>query len=80
MKKKFEGFLFNRLELIGGEKFNHVGCEGNNEEFIDFLIQFVPEVGSKRKVTFTVESKEEIRIIGDYKNVKKYVEDKKQGK
>jgi len=40
MKKKFEGFLFNRLELIGGEKFNHVGCEGNNEEFINFLMHF----------------------------------------
>jgi hypothetical protein len=33
----------------------------------------VPEIGSKRKVIFTVESKEETRIINGYKKAKKYV-------
>lgn len=72
MKKTFNGFLFNRLEIIGDKKFNHIGCEGKNEKFIDFLTQFVPEIGSKRKVTFIVETKEEIKKIRDYKKSKKY--------
>ncbi len=36
MKKTFEGWSFNRIEKLGNKKFNHVGCEGENEKFIDF--------------------------------------------
>jgi uncharacterized protein with ACT and thioredoxin-like domain len=73
MKRTFEGWLFNRMEQLGGETFNHVGCEGDNELFIDFLTQFVPEVGTRRKVYFTVESKDETETIEDYKITKDYV-------
>jgi hypothetical protein len=72
MKKTFHGSLFNRLEKLGNAKFNHVGCKGNNEKFIDFLTQFVPELGMQRKVKFTIESKEPPEIIKDYKIAKNY--------
>ena len=75
MEKKFKGWLFNRLENLGGETFNHVGCFGDDEKFIDFLTQFVPELGMKRKVTFIVQSEEEPETIEDYKSPKEYVEE-----
>jgi len=56
MKKTFDGYLFNRIEKIGNKKYNHVGCEGINGDCGDFLTQFVPEIGMKRKVKFTIES------------------------
>ena len=56
MKKTFKGWLFNRMETLGNKEFNHVGCEGDDEKFIDFLTDFVPEVGMRRKVRFTVET------------------------
>ncbi len=59
MKKKIKGRLFNRIELLGNKKFNHVGCEGENESFEEFLVSFVPEIGMKRKVKFTVETLDE---------------------
>lgn len=68
MKKTFEGYLFNRLEQIGNKKYNHVGCEGENNEIGDFLTQFVPDLGMKRKVKFTIETKEKPKIIKEYKN------------
>lgn len=67
MKLTFEGYLFNRLEKIGNKKYNHVGCEGETNEFGDFLTQFVPELGMKRKVKFTIESKEKPKIVEEYK-------------
>ncbi len=73
MKKIFEGWLFNRLEVLGEKEFNHVGCEGNEEEFIEFLTRFVPEIGMKRKVKFTVESEEEPEINENYKNPERYI-------
>lgn len=63
MKKTFKGWLFNRIEKIGNEKFNHLGCEGDDEEFAEFLSEFVPEVGTRRKVKFTIESKEEPETV-----------------
>ena len=72
MKKTFNGWLFNRIEKLGGEVFNHVGCEGHDGQFRDFLTQFVPEPGTRRKVTFTVESKNEIEEVEDYKKAKDY--------
>ena len=58
MKKTITGYLYNRIEKIGGEKFNHVGCEGEKENFGDFLTSFVPKIGMKRKVKFTIETKD----------------------
>jgi len=63
MKRVFEGYLFNRIEKIGDRKYNHIGCEGENENFGNFLSQFVPEVGMRRKVKFTIEAQEEPKII-----------------
>jgi len=63
MKITFEGHLFNRIETIGNKDYNHVGCEGENENFGDFLSKFVPEVGMRRKVKFTIEAQEEPKII-----------------
>jgi len=68
MKKTFEGYLFNRLEKIGNKNYNHVGCEGEDSEFGDFLTKFVPEIGMKRKVKFTIESTDEPKIIKEYKD------------
>jgi len=75
MKKTFEGKLFNRLEKLGDKTFNHVGCEGETEEFIDFLTQFVPLLGNQRKVKFTVESIDDPIINEEYKTPKNYVND-----
>jgi len=72
MKKTFSGWLFNRMEKLGGKVFNHVGCEGDDEEFIDFITQFVPKTGTKRKVTFTIESNEEVENVEAYKIAKDY--------
>ncbi len=58
MKKIIEGYLFNRIEKIGNKKYNHVGCEGDNENFGDFLSQFVPQIGTRKKVKFTIETLE----------------------
>jgi len=63
MKKVFEGYLFNRIEKIGDRKYNHVGCEGEDKNFGNFLSQFVPEVGMRREVKFTIEVREEPKII-----------------
>jgi len=65
------------MERLGGKVFNHVGCEGYNEQFIDFLTQFVPEVGTRRKVTFLVESQEELENVESYKEAKDYVDGEK---
>ena len=61
MKKTIEGWLFNRIETFGNEKYNHVGCEGENKSFGDFLIHFVPQVGMRRKVRFTIETTDDAR-------------------
>ena len=55
MKKTIEGYLFNRMEKLGNKSYNHIGCEGESENFGDFLSQFVPNIGMKRKVKFTIE-------------------------
>jgi hypothetical protein len=69
MKLTFEGYLFNRLEKIGNKNYNHVGCEGEHSEFGDFLTHFVPKIGMRRKVKFTIETQAESEIIKDYQIV-----------
>ena len=79
MKKTFNGLLFNRMEKLGGKVFNHVGCEGDNEQFIDFLTQFVPETCTRRKVTFTVESQYDLKEVKDHKIAKDYTKGEDYG-
>jgi hypothetical protein len=38
MKKTFEGYLFNRIENMGNKKYNHIGCEGDVNDFGNFFI------------------------------------------
>ena len=59
MKKTFEGYLFNRIEKIGNKKYNRVGCESEDKNFGDFLSQFVPKIGTQRKVKFIIETQEQ---------------------
>jgi len=73
MKQTFEGWLFNRLEIVGNEQYNHVGCEGESKEFGNFLSQFVPENGMKRKVKFTIEALEGPKILDEYKKPRSYI-------
>ena len=77
MKEIFEGWLFNRMEKLGGATFNHVGCKGKDKKFIDFLTQFVPETGMQRKVKFVIETQENIEKIKDYKIAKYYNKEEK---
>lgn len=56
MKKTINGWLFNRIEKLGDKEFNHIGCEGENDSFGDFLASFVPKIGTKRKARFTIET------------------------
>ncbi len=72
MKKTFEGFLYNRLEKLGDKNFNHVGCRGKNKNFIDFLTEFVPNIGMQRKVKFIVETIEDPQIVEKYKKPDEY--------
>ncbi len=58
MKKTVRGFLFNRIEKMGDKEYNHIGCEGEDEEFGHFLASFVPKIGMKRKVRITIETLE----------------------
>ena len=55
MKKSFCAYLYNRIEIIGKEKFNHIGCEGIEKDCGDVLSEFVPNLGDKREVKFTIE-------------------------
>ncbi len=57
MKKTINGWLYNRIEKIGSKDFNHIGCEGENASFGDFLDSVVPKIGTRRKVKFTIETK-----------------------
>ena len=74
MEKTFDGYLFNRIEEIGNKKYNHVGCEGNSESFGDFLSQFVPELGTRRRVKFTIKALEDAKKINEV--TKDYAVDK----
>jgi len=56
MKKTFDGYLFNRIEKIGDKEYNHIGCEGIDIDCGDILTQFVPEVGMRIRVKFTIET------------------------
>ncbi len=59
MKKSIIGFIFNRIEELGGKKYNHVGFEGEKEDFGELLTTIVPNIGDKKKVKITIELIEE---------------------
>ena len=56
MKKSIVGYLFNRIENLGNKKYNHIGCEGEDKSFGDFLASFVPKIDMRQKVRFTIET------------------------
>ena len=56
MKRSIVGYLFNRIEKLGNEEYNHIGCEAEDKSFGDFLASFVPRIGMRQKVRFTVET------------------------
>ena len=62
MKRIIDGWLFNRIETLGNKEYNHIGCEGENKAFSEFLVQFVPEINMRRKVKFTIETIESDNI------------------
>ncbi len=55
MKKSIEGYMFNRIEKLGGKEYNHLGFESKGESFEDLLLSIVPEVGMKKNVRLTIE-------------------------
>ena len=59
MKKTLEGQLFNRIEILGGKEYRHVGFEDHGKQFGDILETFVPEVGMTKKAKITIELIEE---------------------
>ena len=59
MKKTIKGFLFNRVETLGGENFNHIGFEGEKQNFGELMASLVPKVGMKKKAKLTIELLEE---------------------
>jgi len=65
MKKTIEGYLFNRMEKLGEKTYNHVGCEGKDKSFGDFLALFVPKLGTRRKVKMTIETLEKPEEVKD---------------
>ena len=70
MKKIFEGRVFNRMEIIGNKEYQHIGCEGERKDFGDFLVQFVPKLGMRRKVKFTIEALEKTKMVEEDKKAK----------
>jgi len=70
MKKIFEGRVFNRMEIIGNKEYQHIGCEGERKDFGDFLVQFVPKLGMRRKVKFTIEALEKPKMVEEDKKAK----------
>ncbi len=49
-KKEIYGYLFNRIEEIGGQKMQHIGFEPEEGDFGTMLEEFVPNIGDKLKV------------------------------
>lgn len=59
MKKVIEGYLYNRIEKLGGRNFKHVGFEDDEGKFGEYLEEMVPIIGSKKKAKLTIEILEE---------------------
>ncbi len=59
MKKSLEGYLYNKVEKFGEEKYVHVGFQDDKKQFEDLLASFVPEIGMKKRVRLTIETLDE---------------------
>ena len=55
MKKTITGYLFNRIEKLGGKEYNHIGFEDEDQKFGDLIQELVPEIGTQRKAKLTIE-------------------------
>jgi hypothetical protein len=55
MKKRIEGYLFNRIEKLGDRQYNHIGFEDKDKSFGDLLASFVPKIGMRKKARLTIE-------------------------
>ncbi len=71
MKKTIKGYLFNKIEKLGGKKYNHIGFEGKNQSFGDLLASFVPKIGMKKEVKLTIEMLDKKNKELDNKSFKK---------
>ncbi|MEA3273138.1 MAG: hypothetical protein U9Q72_00880 [Patescibacteria group bacterium] len=68
IKKTITGFLFNRIEKMGDEDYNHVGFEDKNKSFGDLLLASVPKIGTQRKARITIEILEDAKDIPNQNN------------
>ncbi len=51
-----EGTVYNRIEVIGGKKVNHLGFDdGGTGEFEKMLLSIAPNIGDRRKVRLSIE-------------------------
>jgi hypothetical protein len=55
MKKTIEGYLYNRIEKLGEQEYNHIGFEDEKQVFGDMLATLVPKVGDQKKARLTIE-------------------------
>lgn len=55
MKKTISGEIYNQLEKMGNQTYNHIGFRDENSLFPKMLEEIVPEIGMKRKVKITIE-------------------------
>lgn len=55
MKKVIKGYLYNRIERLGGQDFKHVGFEDDEGKFGEYLEEMVSVTGSRKKVKLTIE-------------------------
>ena len=55
MKKIIEGYLYNRIEKLGDQEYNHIGFEDEKQTFGDMLAALVPKIGDRKKARLTIE-------------------------
>ncbi len=56
-KKKIilKGYVFNRIERLGGREYNHIGFIDDEKTFGDKIASLVPKVGMKKRVRMIIE-------------------------
>jgi hypothetical protein len=50
-----KGFIFNRVEKLGGKNYNHIGFSDDKNRFGEMLGSLVPEIGMTKKARLTIE-------------------------
>jgi len=56
MKKFISGYLYNKIELINGQKYRHIGFESDQGDFGDIMESLVPRTGDKIKAKLIVKT------------------------